>query len=74
MADFLELSEFEQRTLYAFSILGAIDLRVEPLLTLRVAAPEEKSPEEFPEEAAELELVDIIPEEPTVQKAARPVV
>jgi CheY-like chemotaxis protein/Flp pilus assembly protein TadD len=42
VGDFLELSEFEQRTLYAFSLLGVIDLSVEPVLLLSEVLDEAK--------------------------------
>ncbi len=43
VGDFLDGSEFEQRTLYGFAILGSIDLTPDPMLVLDEAvAPEAK--------------------------------
>lgn len=63
IADFLSLSEFEQRTLYAFSILGAIKLNTDPMIMLdevldrgEAQLPEEtpaEAPQEAPQEASE---------------------
>jgi CheY-like chemotaxis protein/tetratricopeptide (TPR) repeat protein len=43
VGDFRGASEFEQRTLYAFAILGAIDLSPDPLLVLDDALSEGKA-------------------------------
>jgi DNA-binding response OmpR family regulator/tetratricopeptide (TPR) repeat protein len=44
VGDFLELGEFEQRTLYAFAILGAVDLRPDPMLVLEEVLEDRPAP------------------------------
>lgn len=62
VADFMELSEFEQRTLYTFSLLGVVKLSVDPVLSLdEVLVEEEPSP---------AEVEDVAPAEETLEAAA----
>lgn len=55
VAEYLSLSEFEQRTLYAFSILGVIKLLPSPMLVLADALPQDDAVVEEVQEADEAE-------------------